>query len=906
MQNIDDKYIRYAQDVISGKQVACKFIKMSCQRYLNFLNDSRYEFRPDKCDRVVNFIGKLKHYQGKCAGKPFILEEWQKWIIYSIFGFYYKGTNERLTKKAFISIPRKQGKAIALETNIPTPLGNKKLGDIHPGDYIFGADGKLTKVLYESEIQYRPCYKMIFENGEELIAADNHRWLVKYKNDKIPDNLVVKTTQEMYDKGIYLWRRDGKGKEYYWRTIMTDPVQYEAKDYIVDPYVLGLWLGDGNSAAPEFITQYQFDDYKIYDYVTNLYGDPSIVKDKRNDNVLTLRYNNERINKHTSKLTDDLKKIGVFKNKHIPVEYKYGSVEQRLSLIQGLMDTDGNCSKGKYSVCEFLQKRLDIVQDVQEILSSLGIKSKIKEKYVTLNGKKCGPYYRLNFFTDKTMPVFRMKRKYDLLPDHLNKRMKYNTIKDIIPCETVPCKCLTVDNPQHLYLCGKQYTVTHNTFLAASIALYMLIADGEPAAQVLNIANNVKQAHLMFDMQQQLVKQLDPKHKYTKVLRDSITFKKTNSYSQVLSSDSNGLDGASPSTYILDEIHAMKDSKLWDVMVSGTGFRVSPLGICVSTSGFLLNGFMHQYRDLCIDILERRKTDDEQFICIYELDEGDDWTDEKNFIKANPNLGVTVTTKYLKNEIQSALNNTALEVSVKTKNLNMWVSSQDVWISDGYIRKVMEPVNIADYEGEDCFMGVDLSAVSDLTCTSVMFPPNPDRKINPDKFVFKTLIYLPESALIESPNAPYYITWKNQKYLQLTSGNVVDYDFILKDQIDINKTVYLVNVAYDKWNATQWAINATEEGLPLTPYSQALGNFNKPTKFLEMLIRKEMVVIDSNPIVRWAFDNVTLKVDQHDNAKPTKANGEKSKKIDPVISMIQSLGGFLDMPRYSDGLVLTV
>lgn len=554
MQNIDDKYIRYAQDVISGKQVAGKLIKLACQRYIDLLNDSRYEFRTDKCDRVVNFISKLKHYQGKCAGQQFKLEEWQKWIIYSIFGFYYPGTNERLTKKAFLSVSRKQGKS----------------------------------------------------------------------------------------------------------------------------------------------------------------------------------------------------------------------------------------------------------------------------------------------------------------------------------------------------------------FLIAGIALYMLIADGEPAAQVLNIANNVKQAHLLFEMQQHLVKQLDPKHKYTKILRDSITFKKTSSYSQVLSSDSSGLDGASPSTYILDEIHAMKDSKLWDVMVSGTGFRVSPLGICISTSGFLLTGFMHQYRDICIDILEHRKEDDEQFQAIYELDEGDDWTDEKNFIKANPNLGVTVTTKYLKNEIQSALNNSALEVSVKTKNLNMWVSSQDVWIPDSYIRKVMQPVNLSDYKGEDCFMGVDLSAVSDLTCTNIMFPPNPDRKINPDKFVFKTLIYLPESALVESPNAPYYITWKNQKYLYVTSGNVVDYDFILRDQVDINKSVYLVNVAYDKWNATQWAINATEEGLPLTPYSQALGNFNKPTKFLEMLIRKEMIIIDSNPIVRWSFGNVTLKVDQHENTKPVKANGEKNKKIDPVIAMIQSLGGFLDMPRYSDGLVLTV
>lgn len=549
-----DKYLKYAQDVISGKQVAGKIIRLACQRYLDFMNDARYEFRPDKCERVLSFVSKLKHYQGKCAGKPFVLEEWQKWIIYSIFGFYYKDSNERLVKKALITVGRKNGKSMQI----------------------------------------------------------------------------------------------------------------------------------------------------------------------------------------------------------------------------------------------------------------------------------------------------------------------------------------------------------------AAIALYMLIADGEPAAQVLNIANNTKQAHLLFEMQQKLVKCLDPKHKYTKTLRDSIQVPKTSSYSQVLSSDSSGHDGSSPSTYILDEVHEMKDSKLWDVMISGTGFRVSPLGICISTSGFLLNGFLHTYRDVCIDILEHRKEDDEQFAAIYELDEEDDWKDEHNWVKANPNLGVTVTKKYLEGQIRSAINDSALETSVKTKNFNMWVSSKEIWISDDKIRKVMAPVNLEDYKDEECFMGVDLSAVSDLTSTTIMFPPNPDREVNPDKFVFKTIIYLPESELTENVNSYLYMIWKRENYLKVTSGNVVDYDFILKDQININDTNYIVNVAYDKWNATQWAINATSEGLPLSPYSQALGNFNGPTKTLERLIRTGMVVIDNNPIVRWAFSNVSLKIDHHENAKPTKANDEKSKKIDPVISMIQSLGGYLSNPRYSDGQVLTV
>ena len=194
------------------------------------------------------------------------------------------------------------------------------------------------------------------------------------------------------------------------------------------------------------------------------------------------------------------------------------------------------------------------------------------------------------------------------------------------------------------------------------------------------------------------------------------------------------------------------------------------------------------------------------------------------------------------------------------------------------------------------------------TSTTIMFPPDPNRAKWPDKFVFKSYVYLPESCLEESQNNELYRQWVKDKHLILTSGNVVDYDYILKDQKQLYEETYMINVAYDSWNATQWAMNATNEGLPLTPYSQAVGNFNKPTKYLELLLRQNKVVIDANPVVRWSFGNVSLKFDANDNVKPAKANNDKSRKIDPVISMIQALGGYLD--KYngsgSDGEAIAV
>jgi phage terminase large subunit-like protein len=182
-------------------------------------------------------------------------------------------------------------------------------------------------------------------------------------------------------------------------------------------------------------------------------------------------------------------------------------------------------------------------------------------------------------------------------------------------------------------------------------------------------------------------------------------------------------------------------------------------------------------------------------------------------------LGQTVYQSYLKEQVQAAVNNTSLEVGVKTKNFNMFCQSAEVWISDDYIMKASRPVDMKQLEGELCYMGVDLSAVSDLTSISVMFPPNPDRKLYPDKFIFKSKVYVPQEALETSSNADIYKEWRRYRIVDVTAGNVVDYDYILLDQKEIMAHTCLYGVFYDSYNATQWAINATNEGLPLEPYS---------------------------------------------------------------------------------------
>jgi phage terminase large subunit-like protein len=253
----------------------------------------------------------------------------------------------------------------------------------------------------------------------------------------------------------------------------------------------------------------------------------------------------------------------------------------------------------------------------------------------------------------------------------------------------------------------------------------------------------------------------------------------------------------------------------------------------------------------------------------------------------------------MRDQIRSAINTPSNEVSIRTKNLNQWMQSSDVWIPRDYIQSVMEPINIEDYQDELTFGGVDLSSVNDLTATSICIPPNPDRKINGDKFIFKTWLYIPQEALEISPNKEYYKEWIRRGWAIKTAGNVVDYEYILKDQLEVSRILSYADIGYDSYNATQYTINAEESGLPMAKYSQTLSNFNGPTKFIQMLILSGKCIIDSNPAIDWMFGNVELIRDHNDNVKPYKANGDKNAKIDGVISMCESLGTFLASRYYS-------
>lgn len=433
------------------------------------------------------------------------------------------------------------------------------------------------------------------------------------------------------------------------------------------------------------------------------------------------------------------------------------------------------------------------------------------------------------------------------------------------------------------------------TALAAGIGLNALINDDEDGAEVYFAANSKDQVKISaWPLCSNFAKAFDPKEKYLKVYRDTIDFDKTISWLKVLAADSTKLDGPNPSTFILDEYHAAKSNSLKAVLESGQGTRDNPLEIIITTAGFDKLGPCYELRTTATEILNGLKEDDSFFMAIYSLDEKDDWKDEANWIKSNPNMDVTVKSSYLRKEVRKAMNTPSDEVNVKTKNLNMWCDSSDVWIPDDYILACSRKVDLDDFTTkDDCFAGIDLSSTSDLTCVSFMIPKD-------GKFYFKTLYYLPEEALETKKNKEQYSEWVRLGFLKLTPGNVVDYDYILDDILSVDKRLYIVKVGYDSWNATQFVINATDKGLPMEPVSQSIGNFNRPTKEMERVILSGNVVIDNNPITRFCFRNVVMKLDHNGNTKPSKEY--RDKKIDGVISMIEAMGVCLMTPQYSNSI----
>lgn len=381
------------------------------------------------------------------------------------------------------------GKAQPNDTLIPTPDGYKYLGDLKVGDYVFDAQGQPTEVLGIYPQGEKEIYKITLQEGRTLLCSDNHLFKV------ITDNGTIKqmTAKEMLDSGLQ--RKSGTNK-YSIPTIYKHPAQYSEKQYIIQPYTIGAFLGDGCckekhltlSSNDEEIPKKIAEIENLYcirrnpqDYDWCFYNDVSPESfDNRGYNI-----SGPSTKAFFKKYLSDLGTYAY--EKRIPEEYKIGSVEQRLELLRGLMDTDGSIMDNKYLTMRFSSTSLQLIKDVQEIYYSLGyshltiVKDNRAEKYT--NGVSYDLY--ISIPNEEKYKFFSLKRKRDIALKGLSKhtRTRYDKIT-ISNIERIPRKekmtCIYVDNPEHLYLTNN-YLVTHNTTVVHFIIQALGLSDAQVA-----------------------------------------------------------------------------------------------------------------------------------------------------------------------------------------------------------------------------------------------------------------------------------------------------------------------------------------------------------------------------------------------------------------------------------------
>ena len=432
------------------------------------------------------------------------------------------------------------------------------------------------------------------------------------------------------------------------------------------------------------------------------------------------------------------------------------------------------------------------------------------------------------------------------------------------------------------------------TALFAALMIYFLLADGEPDATVLISANSREQAtRVDFQMVRGFLQKLDPRGKTVKAQRNQVKVAKTTNMMYVTASDASKLDGYNISACLVDEYHEADTSEVKDVLKTAMGNRRNPLQCVVTTRGFDMSKPCFSLDQYAQQVLNGEKKDDALFAIIFTLDDGDDWRDPRVWAKANPNLGVTVSQHYIAGEMAKALATATDEINFRTKLMNQWVESKTIWISDEKIVAAMTELPWDRFKDIPCYVGIDLASVSDITSVTYLW-------VVEGKYYFKVVNYLPSDALATKENSVRYREFNMRGDMVIfPDSNVTDYERILQDIIGVNDTSPVYLISYDQWNSTQMIIQATNFGFDCKPFSQSLSSFNRPTKEFERAMLQDAVVMDRNECTRWAFRNVLIKTDAHENQQIVKATNMS--KIDPAVSMMMALGGYLTncMPEFS-------
>lgn len=416
----------------------------------------------------------------------------------------------------------------------------------------------------------------------------------------------------------------------------------------------------------------------------------------------------------------------------------------------------------------------------------------------------------------------------------------------------------------------------------AATGLYMMVGDGEGGSEAYAIATKKDQARIVFSEAVNMVSQSPALSKHVKKRKTDIYFPVTFSKFEPLASDSNSLDGLNVHNGIMDELHAIKDRNLYDVVKQAMSAREQPLLDMITTAGFVRECIFDSIYDYACKVLDGAIEDERFMSFIYELDERSEWTDFRMWEKANPGLGTIKSYEELAANVERAKNDPDFLPTVLTKDFNVRDTVAGTWLTFDAINNE-ETFDIEELRNTYAIGGVDLSATTDLTCASlIVMKPNDEKKYVLQQYFLPSELL--EQRVIED-KIP-YDKWRDRGLLTLSQGNKVNYsdvtDWFLRMLNDYH--IHPLYIGYDPWNSSYWIEEMKSRGFSMLEVRQGVKSMSQPMKELGADLMAKKINYNNNPILKWNLTNVSVKRDENDNIRPVKGQNQRQ-RIDGAVSL---------------------
>ena len=431
------------------------------------------------------------------------------------------------------------------------------------------------------------------------------------------------------------------------------------------------------------------------------------------------------------------------------------------------------------------------------------------------------------------------------------------------------------------------------SLLASAIGTYMMIADGEPGADVFAVATKRDQAKIIWSEAVRMVRKSPTLARFIKCRVGDMVADLNESSFKPLASDSDTLDGLNVHCALMDEIHQWKQGKaLYDIIADGVTAREQPLILITSTAGVIREDIYDEKYEYAEKVIngygDENGYKDEQFLpVIYELDKREEWTDESCWVKANPGLGTIKNLDTLRKKVAKAQANPQLVKNLVCKEFNIRETSAEAWLPFEDLNNTAT-FSVTELAPRYGFGGVDLSKTTDLTAASVIF------RVRNDPVIYVLMMFwLPEDLLeqrVKEDKIPYDL-WAEQGLVRLCPGNQISYTMVADwlEEVEREQDIKLMNIGFDSWSASYFVEELKARFGPNipAPVIQGKKTLSAPMQTLGAKLRGKQVNYNNNPILKWCLANTAVDEDRNGNIQPIKTS-RPTRRIDGTAALLDA------------------